>query len=75
MNVAEFIFPKTWVGDQRLLYRSVQRGEKERALDLPSLQQQSKRKSIDPIVAFGPPGSNGELNVSVVVAPTVAGFT
>ncbi|CAK9874901.1 unnamed protein product [Sphagnum jensenii] len=70
----EFIYPAQWVGDQRLLYRAVERAERERSLDLPSLQQQQNRRSIDPVVAFGPPGSNGELNVSIVVAPTLPGF-
>jgi len=72
----EFIYPAQWVGDQRLLYRAVERAERERSLDLPSLQQQqNRRRSIDPVVAFGPPGSNGELNVSIVVAPTLPSFT
>lgn len=78
----EFIYPKTWVGDQTLLYRAVQRGERERSLDLPALRQrqqwqQSIRKPMptEPVVAFGPPGSLGELNVSVVVAPVADSFT
>lgn len=71
----EFIFPKTWVGDQTLLYRAVQRGERERSLDLPPIRQPSKRRLTEPIVAFGPPGTLGELNVSVVVAPVAQGFT
>jgi hypothetical protein len=74
---AEFIFPKEWVGDQTLLYRAAQRGEWERSLDLPALRQQTSRKPTptEPVVAFGPPGTLGELNVSVIVAPVADGFT
>ncbi|KAG0625780.1 hypothetical protein M758_2G080400, partial [Ceratodon purpureus] len=78
----EFIFPQTWVGDQTLLYRAAQRGERKRSLDLPSLRQQPQRqitnrkpKPTEPVVAFEPPGTLGELNVSVVVAPVADGFT
>lgn len=73
----EFIFPKEWVGDQTLLYRAAQRGEWERSLDLPALRQQTSRKPrpTEPVVAFGPPGTLGELNVSVIVAPVADGFT
>jgi len=70
----EFVFPKNWVGDQTLLYRAIERGERERSLDLPSLQQQNRRRATEPVVAFGPPGSIGELNVSVIVAPVASGF-
>ncbi|CAI5469754.1 unnamed protein product [Closterium sp. Yama58-4] len=31
--------------------------------------------AVDPVTAFGPPGGNGELNVSVVVAPVPRGFS
>lgn len=73
---AEFVYPASWVGDQRLLYRAVERAERERFLDLPALQGNARpRKAVtEPIVAFGPPGSDGSLNVSVVVAPVYSGF-
>eukprot|EP00897_Mesotaenium_endlicherianum_P001881 jgi/Mesen1/1720/ME000138S00582 len=75
----EFIYPARWVGDQRLLYRAVERAERERSLDLPGLrverERARRRQVVEPLVAFGPPGSEGELNVSVVVAPLAAGFT
>eukprot|EP00271_Cylindrocystis_brebissonii_P006473 TRINITY_DN19263_c0_g1_i1.p1 TRINITY_DN19263_c0_g1~~TRINITY_DN19263_c0_g1_i1.p1 ORF type:complete len:428 (-),score=52.03 TRINITY_DN19263_c0_g1_i1:198-1481(-) len=75
----EFIYPARWVGDQRLVYRAVERAERERTLDLPSLrieQARARRRTTpDPVVAFGPPGSEGELNVSVVAAPVLEGFT
>lgn len=71
------MYPSNWVGDQRLVYRAVERAERERSLDLPPIQgerQRNQRRSSDPIVAFGPPGTEGELNVSVVVAPVFPGF-
>ncbi|BBN11557.1 photosystem II oxygen-evolving enhancer protein 2 [Marchantia polymorpha subsp. ruderalis] len=74
----EFVYPSNWVGDQRLVYRAVERAERERSLDLPPIQgerQRNQRRSSDPIVAFGPPGTEGELNVSVVVAPVFPGFS
>eukprot|EP00850_Spirogloea_muscicola_P017838 SM000157S02068 [mRNA] locus=s157:135564:136941:+ [translate_table: standard] len=74
----EFMYPERWVGDQRLLYRAAERAERERSLDLPSIrlkeQQAVRRAAVEPVVAFGPPGSAGELNVSVVVAPVAPGF-
>ncbi|KAH9328454.1 hypothetical protein KI387_000562, partial [Taxus chinensis] len=76
-NGFEFVYPSTWVGDQRLLYRAAERAEKERLLDFPPVQDRVRPQQImrEPIVAFGPPGSNGELNVSVIVAPVPTNFT
>ncbi|KAL2628815.1 hypothetical protein R1flu_013501 [Riccia fluitans] len=76
----EFVYPENWVGDQRLVYRAVERAERERALDLPPIRGggggvSRRRSSSDPIVAFGPPGTEGEQNVSVVVAPVFPGFS
>ena len=72
------MYPARWVGDQRLLYRAIERAERERSLDLPSLRieqaRNRRRAAVEPLVAYGPPGSEGELNVSVVVAPLAAGF-
>ncbi|CAN1355863.1 PsbP domain-containing protein 7, chloroplastic [Linum perenne] len=34
-----------------------------------------RRRSNDPAVAFGPPGSTGELNVSVIVSPVSPDFS
>eukprot|EP00850_Spirogloea_muscicola_P003346 SM000013S26515 [mRNA] locus=s13:790144:791770:+ [translate_table: standard] len=73
----EFMYPERWVGDQRLLYRAAERAERERSLDLPSIRKKEqgiRRAAVEPVVAFGPPGSAGELNVSVVVAPVARGF-
>ncbi|XXG84195.1 hypothetical protein AAC387_Pa10g1762 [Persea americana] len=68
----EFIYPANWVGDQTLLYRAAGKAELERSLDPPPLNDiRSFRRSQnvnEPVVAFGPPGSKGELNVSVIVS-------
>ncbi|KAK8712523.1 hypothetical protein V6N13_147762 [Hibiscus sabdariffa] len=74
----EFIYPANWVGDQRLLYRAAER--LERSLDpLPTNSPKSgsrPRKNVnEPIVAYGPPGSSGELNVSVIVSPVPLDFS
>lgn len=76
----EFIYPATWVGDQTLLYRAAGRAEQERSLDLPPLDvskssNNRRKKDInEPAVAFGPPGSTSELNVSVIVSPIPLDF-
>ncbi|TYH46248.1 hypothetical protein ES332_D11G322500v1 [Gossypium tomentosum] len=74
----EFTYPASWVGDQRLLYRAAER--LERSLDpLPTNSPKSgnrPRKNVnEPIVAYGPPGSSGELNVSVIVSPVPLDFS
>ncbi|KAK9084191.1 hypothetical protein Scep_030662 [Stephania cephalantha] len=77
----EFVYPANWVGDQTLLYRAAGKAESERALDPPPLSEESsarksRRKNVsEPVVAFGPPGSNGETNVSVIVSPVPLDFT
>ncbi|PON81683.1 PsbP family [Trema orientale] len=71
----EFIYPASWVGDQRLLYRAAERKEFERSLDPPPLNNNAKSRNInEPVVAFGPPGTSGELNVSVIVSPVPLDF-
>jgi hypothetical protein len=78
-NITEFIYPAKWVGDQTLLYRAVEKTESERALDPPSIstaKSNNRRRSIsEPVVAFGPPGTSGELNVSVIVSPVPQDFS
>ncbi|CBI39493.3 unnamed protein product, partial [Vitis vinifera] len=76
----EFIYPAKWVGDQTLLYRAVGKAELERSLDPPSLNitkssDRHRRSISEPVVAFGPPGSTGELNVSVIVSPVPLDFS
>ncbi|XP_047311183.1 psbP domain-containing protein 7, chloroplastic [Impatiens glandulifera] len=74
----EFIYPSNWVGDQRLLYRAAKK--LERALDEPTINSLPKIRDnetlirSEPVVAFGPPGSSGELNVSVIVSPVPLDF-
>lgn len=73
----EFIYPAGWAGDQTLLYRAA--GKLERSLDPPLLNSSvgaNRRKDVnEPVVAFGPPGSSGELNVSVIVSPVPLDFS
>ncbi|XP_065851964.1 psbP domain-containing protein 7, chloroplastic [Euphorbia lathyris] len=76
----EFLYPSTWVGDQTLLYRAAEKKEFERSLDLPPLSSMKfgdrRRKNVnEPVIAFGPPGSTGELNVSVIVSPVSRDFS
>ncbi|ERN16980.1 psbP domain-containing protein 7, chloroplastic [Amborella trichopoda] len=72
----EFIYPSSWVGDRRLLYRAVERAELERSLDPPPVDDSlPPRNFTEPVVAFGPPGSSGELNVSVIVSPVPSNFS
>ncbi|XP_051145142.1 psbP domain-containing protein 7, chloroplastic [Andrographis paniculata] len=71
----EFVYPETWLGDQTLLYRAA--GRAERSLDPPPLSDGGRRRKAvnEPAVAFGPPGSTGELNVSVIVSPVPIDFS
>ncbi|BAF07225.1 Os01g0934400, partial [Oryza sativa Japonica Group] len=75
----EFIYPASWVGDQTLLYRGAKRAELQRSLDPPPLangRSPSRPRNIsEPVAAFGPPGSSGELNVSVIVSPVPQDFS
>lgn len=80
LRTAEFIYPASWVGDQTLLYRAAERKEFERSLDPPPLynmkSNNGRRKNVnEPVAAFGPPGSTGELNVSVIVSPVPLDFS
>lgn len=72
----EFVYPDSWLGDQTLLYRAA--GKAERALDPPPLSGGGggRRSNVnEPAVAFGPPGSTGELNVSVIVSQVPIDFS
>ncbi|GAX76730.1 hypothetical protein CEUSTIGMA_g4177.t1 [Chlamydomonas eustigma] len=78
-DMFEFQYPAQWLADQTVARRAAQRAERERSLDPPSLGQQ--RKAVDPYqevaepsAAFGPPGSTGEKNVSIIAAPIMPGF-
>ncbi|KAK9086462.1 hypothetical protein Syun_028856 [Stephania yunnanensis] len=80
-NRVEHVLPCDQVGDRPLLYFAAGKAESERALDPPPLSEESsarksRRKNVnEPVVAFGPPGSNGETNVSVIVSPVPLDFT
>ncbi|KAK7277943.1 hypothetical protein RJT34_22963 [Clitoria ternatea] len=71
----EFIYPANWVGDQTVLYRATKRREIERSLDPPPLNPRPRSSVNEPLVAFGPPGSTGELNVSLIVSPVAQDFS
>uniref|UniRef100_A0A0F7H042 Photosystem II reaction center PsbP family protein n=1 Tax=Monsonia emarginata TaxID=28966 RepID=A0A0F7H042_9ROSI len=71
----EFIYPVNWVGDETVLYRAAGKAESERSLDPPPLTLSRRRNVNEPVVAFGPPGSTGELNVSVIVSPISPQFS
>lgn len=74
-NGYEFLYPANWLADQRLYRRYAERIEQELSLDPPSLAvKRARNRSPDPSAAFGPPGSSGEKNISVVVAPIREGF-
>eukprot|EP00879_Flechtneria_rotunda_P006547 GHRR01006880.1.p1 GENE.GHRR01006880.1~~GHRR01006880.1.p1 ORF type:complete len:308 (+),score=105.40 GHRR01006880.1:460-1383(+) len=72
-NGYEFQYPAEWLADRTLLYRAAQRAEAARGLDPPALKQQ-RRQVVEPSAAFGPAGSSGEENISVIVAPIFEGF-
>lgn len=56
-----------------MLYRAAGKAEMERSLDLPPVNR--RRNVNEPVAAFGPPGSSGELNVSVIVSPVPLDFS
>ncbi|XP_073141446.1 psbP domain-containing protein 7, chloroplastic isoform X2 [Henckelia pumila] len=66
---------ESWLGDQTVAYRAAEKAE--RFMDAPPLGGVGRRpRSVnEPVVAFGPPGSSGELNVSVIVAPVPLDFS
>ncbi|XP_010546712.1 PREDICTED: psbP domain-containing protein 7, chloroplastic [Tarenaya hassleriana] len=71
----EFVYPATWVGDQTLLYRAAEDIERKISLDPPPTSNRRRKNVNEPVVAFGPPGSTGELNVSVIVSPVSPNFS
>lgn len=63
----EFLHPSFWLADQTLARRQAAALEAQSALDPPSLASRPRRNSGEPIIAFGPPGTSGEENMSVIV--------
>ncbi|KAF2546504.1 hypothetical protein F2Q70_00023960 [Brassica cretica] len=59
-------------GFLRLIHRFT---ERETSLDLPPARISRRKNVNEPVVAFGPPGSTGELNVSVIVSPVSPTFS
>ena len=81
-NGYEFVYPSSWLADQRLYRRYAQRMEQRSSLDLPPVARSARRRAgtagvgqYDPSSGYGPPKGNGEENISVVAAPIMAGFT
>ena len=73
-NGFEFVYPAAWLVDQRLYRRYAERVEQRNPLDPPALRPK-RRSQLEPVAGFGPPGSTGETNVSVVLAPIQQGFS
>ena len=64
----ELLVPKDWLADQTIARRRAALAELERGpLDPPSLRAANARRSALPDSAYGPPGSSGEENISVIV--------
>lgn len=60
-----------------MLYRAAKKREMERSLDPPPLNVRVRPRTnvAEPLVAFGPPGSTGELNLSLIVSPVAQDFS
>ena len=83
----EFIYPRAWLADQTVARRRAVAAELSRPLidgPVPSAAATAARRQRasyfkaappGPEVAFGPAGSSGETNVSVIVAPIEPGFS
>eukprot|EP00887_Chlorella_sp_A99_P007368 scaffold2.g7368.t1 len=83
-----FQYPASWLADQRLYLRNIERAERQRTLDpLPpprppppaegaggTVRPVPRQAQYEPVAGFGPPGGTGEENVSVIVAPIQPGF-
>ncbi len=71
----EFLFPNEYLADQTVAERKARRRAK--SLDaFPSLLRRKKKSTTfgEPESAFGPMGTNGEENMSVIVQPSTKGF-
>jgi hypothetical protein len=65
----ELLVPKDWLADQTVARRKAMQAELSRGpLDPPSLRGAAARRVEEPDAAWGPPGSTGEQNLSVIVA-------
>jgi hypothetical protein len=68
----EFIVPMDWLVDQTMTLRNAQRGVE--SLDPPALRKGRAREVSEPDAAYGPRGSSGEENVSVIRSSVPRGF-
>jgi hypothetical protein len=68
----EYIVPTTYVVDQTMARRNATRGVS--ALDPPALSASARREVNEPDSAYGPIGSSGEENVSVITSAVPRGF-
>ncbi len=69
----EYLVPMNYVVDQTMAARKATRGV--RALDPPALSARARRREAnEPDSAYGPMGSSGEENVSVIASVVPRGF-
>ena len=68
----EFIVPMTWLVDQTQASRNARRGVE--SLDPPALRAGRAREVNEPDAAYGPRGSSGEENASVITSAVPRGF-
>jgi hypothetical protein len=66
-NGYELLVPADWLADQTIVRRRAEQAEREFALDPPALRAARARRAAEPDTAFGPAGSTGEENISVIV--------
>lgn len=71
----EFEKPQRWSQDVTVARRVADAGEASRPLDPLAAPRRAARAVAEPGAAFGPPGSTGETNASVIVAPIEPGFS
>ena len=69
----ELLLPASWLADVTLERR---RNDRLTSLDPPELRgRASRRVVVEPASAFGPPGTAGEENLSVVASEAASSFT
>lgn len=71
----EFEKPAAWLQDATVARRVAAAGEASRPLDPLAAPRRATRAVAEPGAAYGPPGSTGETNASVIVAPIEPGFS
>jgi hypothetical protein len=70
----EFVYPAQWLADVTIYRRQAEVAELQRGLankQFEDTERIARRKAVvEPDVAFGPQGSSGEDNISVITAPS-----